>query len=267
MAGLFQVLWGQKGGTWQAPEVLCGSDGKPLIITCTDPSQPLEKICTRPTAVDLDGDGKLDLVSGNFQGTFAFFKGGGSGKFASTNTWLRAGKQPLAVSAHSDPFFVDWDGDGDLDLITGSSSGGVFLYENRGTKKSAKFDKQTTLVTAVDHSDGAAKMGDGHLKGPQGATRVWVDDINGDGKLDLLVGDRVGLVFPAKGVDEATATAKLRQWEAEEKKVLGAQQSGRGEPSEADAKKFREAYEAMQEKRQAIVRDERTGFVWVLYQK
>ena len=268
MAGLFQVLWGQKGGTWKAAEVLCGSDGEPLIITAGKGDDAvIEKICTRPTAVDLDGDGKLDLVSGNFRGTFAFFQGEGNGKFAPMSTWLLGGKQPLAVQAHSDPFFVDWDRDGDLDLLTGSSSGGVFLHENLGTAKAAKFGKQQTLVATVGHRTGETKMGDGHLEGPQGDTRVWVDDVNGDGKLDLLVGDQVGLVFPAKGVAEAAAVAKLRDWEAKETKVMAAQQTNGGEPSEADMKKFQDAYEALQKERETFVRDERTGFVWVLYQK
>jgi hypothetical protein len=48
------------------------------------------------------------------------------------------GKQRLHVrGAHGDPFPVDWDGDGDLDLLSGSSEGGVQWAENtagRGRK-------------------------------------------------------------------------------------------------------------------------------------
>src|SRR5688572_31256723 len=33
-------------------------------------------------------------------------------------------------------------------------------------------------------------------------TRVWVDDVNADGKLDLLVGDLVTLVSPAGTLDQ-----------------------------------------------------------------
>lgn len=267
MAGLFQVLWGQEGGTWKAPEVLSGSDGEPLIITCTDTKTPLEKICTRPTAVDLNGDGKLDIVSGNFRGTFAVFQGEGNGKFAPNSTVLETGGKPLQVKSHSDPFFKDWDGDGDLDLISGSAQGGVFLCENRGSATEPKFGAPVTLLEPVGHGADETKMGDGHLQGPQGDTRVWVDDVNGDGKFDLLIGDATRLVFPAKGVEEATASKQLREWKAKEKKVMEAQQVGRGEPSEADMKKFNEAYEALQEERKQFVRDEATGFVWVRYQK
>src|SRR5262245_49233637 len=81
MAGLFQVMYGKADGTFGPPEVLKGSDGEPLIIPIKDKNQQTENICTRPFAVDLDGDGKLDLVVGNFSGTFYWFKGEGKGVF------------------------------------------------------------------------------------------------------------------------------------------------------------------------------------------
>src|SRR5947207_15335912 len=81
MAGLFQVMYGKADGTFKKAEALKGSDGEPLIIPIKGDDQQLENICTRPFAVDWDGDGKLDLVVGNFGGTFYWFKGDGEGKF------------------------------------------------------------------------------------------------------------------------------------------------------------------------------------------
>ena len=81
MAGLFQVLHGKPDGTFGRAEVLKGTDGKPLIIRNPDRQEMTENICTRPFAVDWDGDGQLDLVVGNFSGTFYWFKGQGNGKF------------------------------------------------------------------------------------------------------------------------------------------------------------------------------------------
>src|SRR5207237_7156787 len=122
MAGLFQVLYGKPVGTFRKAEVLKGSDGKPLIIPLN--GQPMtENICTRPFAVDWDGDGHLDLVVGNFSGTFYWFKGEGKGKFRPKPELIKAGNETLRIEGHSDPFVIDWDGDGDLDLLSGSSNG------------------------------------------------------------------------------------------------------------------------------------------------
>src|SRR5262245_63988363 len=126
MFGLFQSLSGEAEGTFGSAETLNGPDGEPLAIPADDEND-IEAICTRPFAVDWDGDGKLDLIVGNFAGTFYWFKGEGKGKFAPKAEMLMADGKPLRLpSAHSDPFVVDWDGDGVLDLVSGCSDGGVY---------------------------------------------------------------------------------------------------------------------------------------------
>src|SRR5947209_100463 len=135
MAGLFQVLPGKADGTFGKAEVLKGTDGQPLIIPTKHEEQLTEKICTRPFAVDWDGDGKLDLVVGNFAGTFYWFKGEGKGKFQPKPEPIKSGKEPLKIMGHhSDPFVIDWDGDGALDLLSGSTEGGVQWARNRAPK-------------------------------------------------------------------------------------------------------------------------------------
>src|SRR5262249_26302178 len=97
--------------------------------------QLIEKICTRPFAVDWDGDGHLDLVVGNFSGTFYWFKGQGKGKFLPKPEQIMAGGAPLKLpGAHSDPFVIDLDGDGALDLVSGCSDGGVYWARNKAGK-------------------------------------------------------------------------------------------------------------------------------------
>jgi hypothetical protein len=263
MAGLFQVCWGDKDGKFGAPEGLKGDDGNLLIITTAGGDEAvIEKICTRPTACDLDGDGKLDIVSGNFGGTFAFFRGEGGGKFAAKSTWLQAGGEQMKVQHHSDPFLVDWDKDGDLDLLSGSASGGVFLFVNEGSKTAPKFAASVTLVPTHEEHEGV-RFGDAHLQGPQGSTRVWADDVDGDGKLDLLVGDGARLVHAQKGVDEAEAKKQLEAYTTKIQAVY----KQMGEAKEDQMEKLQKEIDALDAEKEKFVREEATGFVWLLRQK
>jgi hypothetical protein len=192
MAGLFHVLWGQPGGRFKKAMTLSGNDGKPLIIP-VERENWIENICTRPFAVDWDGDGHLDLVVGNFAGTFYVFKGQGKGKFLPEPKVIKAGTQPLKIRGHhSDPFVIDWDGDGDLDVLSGSSEGGVQWAENRaGPGTEPQLEPFRALIKPGPRVDDGQIVRSEDLKEPAGCTRIWVDDCNSDGKLDILVGDSV----------------------------------------------------------------------------
>lgn len=269
MAGLLQVLWGTGKGQWKKAAPLSGSDGQPLILPAGDGDDAVvDKICTRAFAADLDGDGVLDLVVGNFRGTFGLFRGEGPGKFAPKASWLEADGKPMQVDAHGDPFLVDWDGDGDLDLLSGSAQGGAFLFRNEGTKQAPKFGARVTLLAASGHrgygSDEPILFGDAHCKAPAQDTRVWAADVDGDGKLDLLVGDQVSLVHPAKGVEEASARTQLTAWMQRQQALFT---RNNGEQDEAAQKQWREDYERLEAEKAKFARDEMTGFVWLYRQK
>jgi hypothetical protein len=237
---------------------LKGSDGKELLLPPgTSQEADVDRICTRPFAADLDGDGKLDIVSGNFAGTFAFFRGEGAGKFAPNATWLETGGARMTVAAHGDPFLIDWDADGDLDLLSGSARGGAFLFTNIGSKTEPKFAASKTLVEPAGHANALDELGDGHLKGPGDSTRVWSDDLNGDGKLDLLLGDNVTLYHAVEGVEANVAKSKLNEWREALAELYEKPQSN----------DFSEKYGELEKSRNAFVTEDRTGFVWVYYRK
>lgn len=266
MAGLFQVLYGNKDGTFRTADVLKGTDGEPLVIPADD-DHVTDKICTRPFAVDWDGDGTLDLVVGNFSGTFYWFKGEGKGRFAPKPQLIMAGKGPLRVKgAHSDPFVVDWDGDGALDIVSGSSDGGVYWSRNTAGKgKPPEMGPFRTLIEPGKPSARGQIVREGDLTGPAQATRVWVADVNGDGKPDLLVGDSVTLLSPADGLTEAEMKKRHAAWE-EEMTVAGEAFNKAGTDPKS-REKASEEYSKVYRKKAEFMREEMTGYVWVYLRK
>lgn len=269
MAGLFQVLYGKADGTFRKAEALQGTDGEPLIIPA-DEATIVEAICTRPFAIDWNGDDRLDLVVGNFAGSFYLFKGEGQGKFQPQPELLKTGDEPLHVEGHhSDPFAIDWDGDGDLDLLSGSANGGVQWAENSaGAGKPPKL-RPFRMLIEPDRSMQAIQFGqplsEDELTGPANATRVWVADVNEDGKLDLLVGDTVTLVAPANGLSAEAFKQEFADWQealnaaSKAASAASAEDSQRAEARSKLSKLYRQRSEFMQE--------DRTGFVWLYLQK
>jgi hypothetical protein len=266
MAGLFQVLYGKGDGTFRKAEVLKGTDGEPLIIPADNGDKLTEKICTRPFAVDWDGDGHLDLVVGNFAGTFYWFKGQGKGKFSPKPEPILADGRPLKLpGAHGDPFVIDLDGDGDLDLVSGCSDGGVYWAENiAGKGKPPVLKPFRPLIKPGPPPKPGQLLREEDLTGPTHATRVWVADVNGDGKLDLLVGDSVTLVHPANGVGEAEFKKRYADWE----KDLRAAEAAVGAAADAAARQKSAAeYSKVYHRHSEFMRQEMTGFVWLYLQK
>ncbi|QDU85266.1 FG-GAP repeat protein [Planctomycetes bacterium Pla163] len=216
-AGHFWILRGRPDGSFSPAESLQGTDGVPLVIHGREGSSPDRTTCTRPTALDVDGDGDLDIVTGNAEGTFHLFEGLGKGRFQPTSTPLldRSGVE-ISVVHHSDPVFVDWDDDGDLDLVSGSTIG-VHLFTNVGGGGAPVFADRRDLFRyagSQEYFGPELRFGDAHITEPQGSIRLWIDDVNGDGRFDLVLGDHCYTVSrPGEGLTEAEARAKLAAWE------------------------------------------------------
>ncbi len=148
-------------------------------------------------AVDWRGTGRLDLLVGNMQGDLYLIPNNGSNAKAAYGTpqKLEAGGQPIEAPHHGDsqPVAADWDGDSLLDLIVGWGDGSVVWYRNVGSRTEPKLAKGITLVRPApwpSYDENAPPSEDNR---PGVRAKVCVADWNGDGRLDLLVGDFGGI--------------------------------------------------------------------------
>lgn len=165
--------------------LLLMADGKPLDIGWS----------SVPVIVDWDGDGVKDLIIGAEWNRFVFLKNEGSNAVRRlvNKGFVMMNGRPLELPAEPNPEgrgiykrdyypvpeIVDWDGDGDLDLLAGGYvTGMIYFFENVG-----KGSDGLPLLAARGplHSDGAP-VDVGWAAAP------CVADFDGDGDLDLVSG-------------------------------------------------------------------------------
>jgi hypothetical protein len=86
-----------------------------------------------PVVMDLDGDGKKDLLAGNTNGQLLFYSNVGtdaSPLFSGYDFVESDGVDiDLAGTPRSRPYVGDWTGDGYLDVLIGAADGKVHLYQ------------------------------------------------------------------------------------------------------------------------------------------
>ncbi len=181
---------------------------KPKKVMATD--RPVETYgWPSPNFADFDGDGDLDLLCGEFLDGFTYFQ----------NTGTRTKpKYELSVRLKADtgryltmdlemitPTAIDWDKDGDLDLICGDEDGRVAFIENTG-----KFDNKSPVFAAPRYfQQEADQVKFGSLATPVGF------DWDGDGDTDIICGNTSGNIafienLSGKGVEQPKWAAPVR---------------------------------------------------------
>lgn len=198
------VYWLANTGSNERPRydkpVQVTADGKPVDVFGM-PS---------PNFADFDGDGDLDLLCGEFVDRFTYFENIGTrteprytaGRYLTHNGKALAMELCMIV-----PVAVDWDGDGDMDLVVGEEDGRVALLENTGRMadgvpqflpqrqfhQEAKYVKFGALVTPVSC------------------------DWDGDGDEDLVCGNTAGYIGFIENLDGGDPP----QWAAPEYLTAG----------------------------------------------
>ncbi|MBA5248240.1 MAG: type I secretion C-terminal target domain-containing protein, partial [Gammaproteobacteria bacterium] len=149
-----------------------------------------------PTLADIDGDGDLDLVIGAFDGILNYYENtGAAGNTNPTYTKQTGGSNPfkdIDVGYFSAPTLADIDGDGDLDLVVGEEDGKLSYYKNTDTTV------KHTNPTYIKQTGGSNPFKDidvGDL------SKLTLVDIDGDGDLDLVIGERYGTLHYYKNTD------------------------------------------------------------------
>ena len=205
--GLRDLLVGDFGGKFQyyrnigseaAPQFDLGSDIAGGGRRRRSPDLLMHRIQSQ--LVDFDDDGILDLISGSYDpGTFHLFRGLGLGQYAAVETILDKSGKPVLTKPDQQQTFesfgswiatVDWDHDGDLDLLLGTFAGEFRVRLNEGTRAEPEYTTDNLVVACADQP---AKLPKGH------ATPVVVD-WDGDGLWDILSGCEDGGVYWLRNV-------------------------------------------------------------------
>ncbi|MBM3737026.1 MAG: VCBS repeat-containing protein [Acidobacteria bacterium] len=165
----------------------------------------------QPRVAQWHPDGRPSLIVGEEDGTVALLENVAPRPEAPRFEKVQYLKQVdpfLKSGALSRPVGVDWDGDGDLDLIAGNSAGYIQFFRNTGTRAAPTFEDQGYLEAAGKVIRRIAGP-NGSIQGPAeakwGYSNPSVADWDGDGDLDILVNDIWGSVHWYQNTGTRTA--------------------------------------------------------------
>jgi len=143
-----------------------------------------------PRVVDWNVDGRKDLLLGLANGKVQVLLNLNTDALPmfDAGVYVQAGavgeKVDIDVGARATADVVDWNADGRPDLVVGALDGRVRVYLNEGTPPLPDLRSEWTVQDAS-----------GDLTVPSGRASVAVTDLDGDGRLDLVLGNTDGQLY------------------------------------------------------------------------
>ncbi len=147
-----------------------------------------------PNFDDYDNDGDLDIICGEFMDKFTWFENIGTRekpKYAK-GKYLENDKGTIAMDLEMIlPVSLDWDKDGDIDLVVGDEDGRVAFVENTGKTKNGMpvFNDPKYFLQKAEH----VKFG--------ALVTPFSTDWDDDGDEDLICGNSAGYISFIENLD------------------------------------------------------------------
>jgi len=163
-----------------------------------------------PVAFDWDKDGDRDLIVGDEDGRVAFVENTGQRHKDHTPIFARPvyfqqEADTLKCGALATPAGVDWDGDGDQDILSGNTAGYIEFFENlSGPRATAPKWAAPRRLTVNGKAFRVMAGPNGSIQGPAeakwGYTTFNVADWDADGLPDIVLNSILGRVQWLKNI-------------------------------------------------------------------
>ncbi len=168
-----------------------------------------------PIAFDWDRDGDFDLIVGDEDGRVALIEN--TGRLSADRTpifeapvYFKQEADALKCGALASPVGIDWDGDGDVDIVSGNTAGYIDFFENLSGPKVAQPKWNAPVHLQVSGQAFRVMAGpNGSIQGPAeakwGYTTLNVADWDGDGLPDIVFNSILSQVQWLKNIGTRTA--------------------------------------------------------------